>query len=175
MRLQIGRNLVVLKYWKLEPNITGICSSAGTGFHTLFLDLDHTRNMVKRIKKMQTENRLDNIYVFKSSPGRYHAICLDKLKFGRCMDLMQEYFKKETAQYRIVGATKGRWVLRFTKKGKKPKPKLYKVLKGESLNEKSLAHALFLQKMYGVKTDVDSGWYDQNPNIKMDFYTTVRS
>jgi len=163
--------------WKMSSILKKIVDVEGTyslcsdGKHVVYLDYDMLDSEALRIevKNLQRQYRLGTFYIFESSTGNHHAICLDKvtpevyeliISSSNC----DPSFKKYNRFNRMASR-----VLRMSPKADKNVNYLYK-LDNRSDRIKSLPHADFLEKVYGIEKD--SGGYDNSSKLYVCRYQT---
>jgi hypothetical protein len=158
---KIGKHTLLLKVQsmkKLEVRSEGVSSRIPeTTLHVTFMDYDNIidTRLVDELEHIQREKKVGNFYVFETRDIGRHAVCIDALPFkdakavvdySSC-DLM---FKRgpRINEYRC-------WVLRFSKKGKRPAPKYLYTVKSpyEGKNLQSKGHATYLLK-FGLKINL---------------------
>mgnify|MGYP001619988995 CR=1 FL=1 len=154
----------------LVPNVAGIKSICSDDAHVLFLEFDDTviSHVWEACRIIQERWQLGTIYIFESSKNNYHAMCLDKLTFGTCMDIQKSTGTMQ--KYMLFSVVRGYWVLRVTQKGDKPKPRLVSVMEGRSEKTKSWVHWKFLNLEYGIRKV--SGLEKTGSELPIDRYTT---
>ena len=172
--MKIGKYIINFRAYKISEFIYGL-GSAVDGHHVLFMDLDNyeIENTIRQLKEIQKKYLLSDIYVFESSKNNYHAISLDKLKFGTIIDIHREL--GTDIRHDIESLKKGQWFLRASKKNDKPKPKYYTTIKSKKPDyyEKSNAHRLFLQSNYKIKIAKNYYSYDNYKSLLVNKYNAL--
>lgn len=129
------RFAIAVKSW--SGLVEGNMALTESGDYVIMADYDKCPLEIVdfELKAIQKKYDLGNFYVLESSPGKWHAICFDKVNFGTYKEVLQ--------QLRIdPGYLQSRtWVLRYgVKRGFVPK--LHHVLAAESGKVRSRAHVL---------------------------------
>lgn len=156
-RLSLFGKVIFFKFQVIDEPHTytaGITSRCKDGQHILFLDWDGVDESVVRndIRYIIKNFRLGDCYLFKTDNG-FHLICLDKMPFGEVVNIQGHTCCDYAFKSALQTFGDRSWVLRVVKKGDSPKPVFLEVIRGMGYREKSLAHAMFLSKYYGVNVD----------------------
>ena len=117
--------------------------------HALFGDYEKRINWV-RIAKIMRKEKIIVIYIFKSSKNKYHMISpqvfdiVTALRIGGEIGFEMNYLQ--------LSAVRGEMVLRFSRKGKKGEPKLFKIITNNVRKKVRISrlHYDFLRKFYNV-------------------------
>ena len=134
------------------------------GKYIVCLDYDKVRIdwLVPELKIIQETWDLGTFYIIESSPGKYWAVCLDKMRFRDFVDLIHQ--TSCDASYRHVPLSYGMrlWTIRLSTKKGFP-PKLVGIIKRKPRHrtrQTSLAHAIIMERFY--------------PQVTIDGYTDFR-
>lgn len=156
-RIDLFGKIFFAKYSIIDKPHTytiGLASRCKDNKHVVFLDWDCVDiEIVKSdIRYIQEMFDLDNFYIFVSSQkfNSYHAICLTKVPFGEITNIHSHTSSDYAFKNAIKGFSEKAWVLRCVKKGDSDMPMYIKKIPRISRREKSLAHAKFLMKYYGI-------------------------
>jgi hypothetical protein len=145
---------------KPELETEGIASWTYDHKHVLFFDYDKVSLsfLEREVRYLQDKFMLSDAYIFcteepiYSDRGRYHVIILDKMTPYQAFLILahsscSSAFKlapKVLNEYKC-------WILRYTAKGKKDRPRYVKVLRSPYCEyEQSSWHAEFLRKYYNI-------------------------
>jgi hypothetical protein len=151
-------NLRIHKRFDTEFTL-GIRNSTPDGKRVIFLDYDQIlfdEELIPELEFLQKKYELSDFYILRSSQkvGNYHAICLDKMKAREWVKLIEETTCDNNYKKIPVLAGHRNWVLRCWKKGDSQKPKLLRILYSpHHKRTKSLAHAMHLHYMYGIRIE----------------------
>lgn len=83
-RIKLFNHYLIIGFKKTyhAHGITSICKD---NKHVIFWDFDKVRSinkdLIPHLRKIQKQHNLSNIYLFRSSPNKYHAYCLKKHDF----------------------------------------------------------------------------------------------
>lgn len=149
--------------------VIGYRSICGDGRHVLLSDCDGTRPEIKEIKEFQQEHNLSTAYLFRTGNG-WHLVFLDKLPFMSCATLLSQ-MPWEDKKHSTIGAARGDWVLRLTRKGMNGAPSIYGVSPASSKRQKSNAHRLLLNKWHFRKTN----WIPWDPTFDRTYLAPMAS
>lgn len=158
----------------LLKNVIGIQSTCPNDEHVLFIDFDKTTIPIIE-KKLLPYNYKHTFYILSSSKNHYHAICLDKFKFGEVCQIQHDLDINKN--HLMFSVRRGYWVLRVSPKGNKGEPKIVKVLKaihpttriGDQ--KRSYAHWLWLNTVFGMSRIRN---LDDNSKLYFDSYTALK-
>lgn len=180
-RIDLFGKIFFVKYSIIDKPHTytiGIASRCKDNKHVVFLDWDCVDiEIVKSdIKYVQEMFNLGYFYPFKSSqkPDSYHAICLTKVSFGELIKIHSHTTCDYAFRYAIKGFTEKAWVLRCVKKGDINIPIPMESIRRLSQREKSLAHAIFLNKYYGIDINVFLESFDKETECLFTKYLTAK-
>jgi hypothetical protein len=127
--------------------MTSICKD---GKHVILWDFDginmENNDLINKIKKIQAQYELSNIYLFKSSKDHYHGYCLNKFEFKDMFDIirMTPYIDPN---FLIYAAKRGESTLRISPKVKGHGLEFMTFISGNGAGEGSSAHRIFLSNM----------------------------
>ena len=140
----------------------GYTNRCKDGSYIATLDYDNLRlDWIKpELKRLQKDFNLGSFYIFQSSKSSYHCVCIDKLSFHEFIHILRN--STVDPNYVLVPLKFGKklWTLRTTPK--KNKIKYIGYITGESTRMKSLAHGLFLEKIFNIhvteKDQIRTDW-----------------
>lgn len=153
----------------------GITSRCVDGKHVLFADWDGVSEKIVRwdISCIIKEFELSDCYIFRSGNG-FHMVCLDKMPFADVVKVQGHTCCDYAFRVALQTFNERSWVLRVVKKGENNAPKFIGIIRGSGKREKSLAHATFLNKYYGVGVDTNAGVWDTENDICFIKYMTSK-
>lgn len=148
----------------------GVSSHAGYKKHVIMLDIDGCteKQAVSIAQGIILRSKTSDFYVIESSPGKWHLICLDKVEWDTLKRIIKDFVDAEWLKYRQMT---NNLVLRISKK--KTMPKLRFQVQGKGYRDKSNAHRLLLEMLYGVDIEKDK-LFDQGSKVEMHVYETGR-
>jgi len=139
----------------------GYTNRCKDGRYIIFLDYDNRKLswIEDELRSMQKKFVLSTFYVFQSSKGHYHAVCLDKLSLKNFLYVLN--WSSSDTGFKAVPYMFGMklWSLRINNKNKDI-PFLVSTVPNVSKRMKSSAHTRLLQKVFKVpnlKTDNGDG------------------
>ncbi len=149
----------------------GFTSYTSDGKHILMTDYDNVEleEIIKEWYFLQQLYKLSDVYVFENDrENSYFAFCLDKFNLHEAIDIIVQTqadrgFKKAPLWYGMK-----RWVIRWDKKGEREPPKFLLRLKGKEVRERSNAHRILLNNVFGTKirkTNYFDSW------VEIDLYS----
>ena len=152
-----------MKKMKFKTKL-GITNKTADDYFVVFLDIDgidgikaNTKYVFEELKELQKKYFLSDFYVVKTRHG-YHAICLDKFSCNRFIYALYGTFPYGCKQHRAIGLKRGRYTLAFDCDNKK-----YRVIKsvfGCMIRQKSNAHRILLNSIYGFNIEKDAFFDD---------------
>jgi hypothetical protein len=159
------------KAYRLLPDLIGIHSETEDGLHILFLDFDNkTLHAVKQLcRKVQHDYTTGSFYIFLSSKGNYHAVCFDKMTFGRVCEIQHSL---GMGKYIAFSALRGYWNLRVSPKASNIEYKC--CIKEHIVCNASKAHYDMMSSLFPAMQKDMPDFLDNSQGIKMDIYTSVR-
>lgn len=130
--------------------LKGITSICKDGKHIILWDLDGIdivkSDLIKKMKKIQTQYELSNIYLFKSSTDHYHAYCLKKYDFKDMFDIIR-MTPDTDPNFLIYTAKRSETTLRVSPKIKGHGLEFVTCIDGHGHGEGSSAHKTFLSNI----------------------------
>lgn len=158
------------RIYRTIPGLLGMQSSTQDGNHVLFLDFDKTtKNKVSTTcRRLQHDWGLGNFYIFRSSRRNYHAVCLDKMTFGKCADIQ---ISLGMWKYLYFAALRKKWIIRLSPKEDK-QTEFIKCLQNGSHKKTSRAHYKMLNFFFPNIPKPNN--MDNSKSLQHDIYTSVR-
>jgi hypothetical protein len=147
-RIKLFKYYLILGLQKTyhASGITSICKDDN---HIILWDFDKIKSVKKdlipSLKKLQRQHNLSNIYLFRSSPGKYHAYCLKKHDFHDMFRIIRlTTFTDDN--FLIYTARRMEGTLRISPK-KGHKPIFIQCILSKTKGNGSSAHREFLKKL----------------------------
>ena len=158
--------------YKTEEHVAGVGSITQSGKHVLFLDFDNTSfEMVsKEMNELQKRLGLGNYIVLESSEGHFHVVFFELMSVGEITEIQYHF---GMINYIANSLKRGSWILRLSKKGKKPEPVMREFMHAETFNVCSYAHWKFFSELYNISDEFTPKNLDKGTKLRMDLYTTV--
>ena len=128
------RKLIVIKRVKAKScfgfsfmvydyrNVIGISSKVYKDWHVVFADYEKKKLNFKKFKEVMEKNNMCILCVIESSKGKYHLISPQCYDWLRALEISKELGAEKN--YLSLSAVRGEFILRISKKGNKPEPKL---------------------------------------------------
>jgi len=172
-----------------EP-VVGITNETADCFYVPFIDYDRTAFdcVLKDLHHLHKIFGCCMFVILQSSKeeiiqnindanlvANYHVIGLDKMIYHSHLEMLKHTRCDWRNIYRRPPYSARNWVLRVSKKHDKPAPEFVKLVKfsDKCSYQHSLAHLLWLQKMYSIKElNYSTLDFDANKDIEMIEYMT---
>ena len=129
-----GFKFFIYKY----RNVIGISSKVYKDWHVVFGDYDKSRINSKLVEKVMHENNMCVLLFLESSKGKYHFISPQCYDWFRALSISRELGAEQN--YLSLSALRGEFILRISRKGSKPVPRVVKIFQNE------YAHNVLLNK-----------------------------
>jgi len=133
--------------------VTGYCNRCQDGKYIVFMDYDRIAFewLTQELQVLQDAFKLGDFYIFESSSGCYHVVCLDRLSFFDYVTLLRN--SSVDRDYIDVPLKYGKkvWTLRFTEKNNAPVRFAGMIQSKYKAREQSLAHAKVLNSLYNLE------------------------
>lgn len=159
---------------------TGMSSKCYDGYHVLFWDFDgpaKLHEVIDGFSAVFERHRIGDVTILESSPGSYHAVCVDKRTPSQARTILNEH-KLQDLNHCDIGASLGRWILRITEKADKPAPKLAHHIPRPHMEPApygaSRPHAVYLAHHYGVRLPLEQR-LDMGRTLQVEHYLTCKA
>lgn len=190
--MKIGLNclnrIFQIRYFKVpQLPIKGYTSRCEDGKHVLFLDYDMVNPEIvyTDIENLNYKFNISHAIVFATYQntdelgglvGNYHIICLEKFYFNEILEMMScthcDTYHKDLAKFTRYRS----WVLRFSKKGRRPEPELVRIIEfnKKPVRESSKAHYKLLKLLNKEFNNLENINYkfDDSNNVVITTYNT---
>jgi len=152
----------------------GVSNKTEDDKYVLFLDLDKTtkEQAIEIAIDIINQFHTSTIWIIQSSTGNHHLICLDKFDYNDFLKIANTYAHKEWVKYRSISR---HFVLRISGRIHpdglvEDEPRVVAEIQSRfNEREKSNAHRLFMQKVYGLTIDKDKR-FDSFTKVPVHFY-----
>ena len=184
----LGR-IFQLRYFKVPSlPIKGYTSRTEDGKHVLFLDYDLVSPEIVKldIETLMKEHNISHAYIFTTHEeedklglcGNYHVICLEKFYFTEILDMMGKTHC-DSLHRNLAKRTRYRsWVLRFTGKGNRGKPRFIKLIINYDhlipTREISSAHNNLIQLLSNADLLPYTKNFDKKTIATLTYYNTLK-
>lgn len=173
-----GGKFETFSVFKKPKKVIGISNITGDGYGIIFCDYDTVLDfsvVEEDFKLIQNLYQLPPAYIFSSSEGKYHLICLAKFSHAEVHEILQ--YTRIDSNYKTMPLRSSfrSYILRIGPKGKKDRPKFIKII-GETKNldmEISSAHLDFLKKLYPNLPEIKYQNKDNLLQVKINTYETL--